>query len=422
MPHTRKRLLESVIKSALSWSPVVGIFGLRQVGKTTLVSKITETLKGEFETFDRAITLQTAEETPVQFLSRTSLLTIDEAQKAPSIFSAIKDLIGTKRKPGRFLLTGSIRFTSKKEIRESLTGRVIMKELLPFSIAEAHQKKQSVFLKKAFETTSQLSIANPTKTSFLFDRFKAQLKHTPVDFLMHHLICGGLPVPCFSRDDQKRKMWFESYFETLLTRDVALLESSLSSLSFRQGLSFLKELALSQGNEVNLSDMAAKSSVSILMGKRLMQALEILALIDMIPPEMRAKKTINKFQVEWKDSGLWGYLVGLEKEKCFSDIKALHLLLTQEFRSQLNGLDQIIFWYFYRNRDGAVIPWIFKKGTQVVALKFHPSEHPRAYDWRILKKFVSENAESLGILIGPEKAHPTILDKKIWFMPITLLF
>jgi predicted AAA+ superfamily ATPase len=217
-------------------------------------------------------------------------------------------------------------------------------------------------------------------------------------------------------------LWFEAYFETLLTRDVVLVEPSLASLSLRQGLAFLRELALAQGNEINLSDVAAKSSVSSLMSKRLMKALETLALVDMIPPATHAKKSVRKFQVEWKDSGLWGYLTGQEKNRCLDDIKATHLLLTHELRSQSSDFDNAVFWNFYRNRDGASIPWIFKKGNQCVAIKFHPSENPGSYDWRVLKKFVQENKESLAVLVGPEKSTPTILDKKIWFMPFTLLF
>ncbi len=420
MPHSRKRFLEPVIRSALSWSPVVGLFGLRQVGKTTLVKELTDALKGEFETFDREIILQRARETPAQFLQRDSLLTIDEAQKAPQIFSIMKDLIGIKRKPGRFLLTGSVRFTLKKEIRESLTGRIVMKELLPFSLAEALQIEKSVFLKEAFHALS--GSHHGSSEHSLFDQFKRKLKYTSPRQLSRLLVCGGLPVPCFARDSQKRKMWFEAYFETLLTRDVVLVEPSLFSLSFRQGLSFLKELALAQGNEVILSDSAIKSSLTPLMARRLLRTLEILALVDMIPPDIRSQKAIRKSQVEWKDSGLWGYLTGQEQDNCLSDIKAVHLLLTQEFRSQISDFDDAIFWYFYRNRDGADIPWIFKKGGQSVALKFYPSEVPASHDWRILKKFVNENKSSLALVLGPEKSTPTVLDKKIWFLPFNLVF
>jgi len=420
VPHSRKRFLEPVIRSALSWSPVVGLFGLRQVGKTTLVKELTDTLKGEFETFDREIILQRAEETPVQFLERDSLLTIDEAQKAPRIFPIIKDLIGVKRRPGRFLLTGSIRFTLKKEIRESLTGRIVMRELLPFSLAEAAQIEKSVFLKEAFQAIGKIHHKNSEHS--LFDRFKKKLRNTDVHRLSRTLVSGGLPIPCFAKDDQKKGMWFEAYFETLLTRDVILVEPTLSSLSFRQGLAFLKELALVQGNEINLSDIAVKSSLSPLMAKRLIRSLEILALVDMIPPVIRAQKAVRKFQVEWKDSGLWGYLTGQTKSRCLFDIKAVHLLLTQEFRSQTSDFDDAVFWNFYRNRDGADIPWIFKRGSRSVALKFHPSEVPPSYDWRILKKFVNENKESLAIVLGPEKSTPTVLDEKIWFLPLTLVF
>lgn len=422
MPHQRQRFLKPVIFSALKWSPVVGVYGLRQAGKTTLVKEITEGFKGEFETLDREILLQTAKERPLQFLSRHALLTIDEAQKAPQLFPAIKELVGTKRKPGLFLLTGSIRFTLKKDIQESLTGRMILRELLPFSLAEAHQLKQSVFLKEVFKVIVQLHSINLAGTHSLFNNFIKRQRQTAPNLLSDHLIHGGLPIPCFARDPLKRKMWFEAYFETMLSRDIVMVDASLASLSIRQKLSFLRELALVQGNEVNLSDLAAKSSLSPLLSKRLLRALEILTVLDRIPPHLSSKKSIKKLQIEWKDSGLWGFLVGLQKEDSLLNIKAIGLLLTQEFRSQLSEFEDPVFWNFYRSREGACIPWIFKKGDYALAVKFYPSEIPSPYDWRILKKFVQTNKKSLGLLIGPQKATPTILDDRIWFVPLTFVF
>ena len=52
-------------------------------------------------------------------------LIIDEAHKAPVVFDEIKALVDSDRRPGRFILTGSVQFSSKLDIRESFTGRVV---------------------------------------------------------------------------------------------------------------------------------------------------------------------------------------------------------------------------------------------------------------------------------------------------------
>jgi AAA domain len=62
---------------------------------------------------------------------------IDEAQLFPALFPALKAHVRINKRKGQFLLSGSVRFTSKADIRESLTGRIVSLELLPFTISGA---------------------------------------------------------------------------------------------------------------------------------------------------------------------------------------------------------------------------------------------------------------------------------------------
>ena len=51
-------------------------------------------------------------------------LVIDEAQKVPKIFDAVKFVVDPSNRPGQFLLLGSTEFSKKTLIRESHTGRI----------------------------------------------------------------------------------------------------------------------------------------------------------------------------------------------------------------------------------------------------------------------------------------------------------
>lgn len=421
MAHSRDRLTQSLILSTLKWSPAVGVFGLRQVGKTTLVKKITEKKGGIYETFDREGPLQASKNTPVQFLTHPKLFCIDEAQKAPWIFPVIKDLVGTKRKPGQFLLTGSIRFTLKKDIQESLTGRIVTHELLPFTVSEVHQKSPSLFLEKVFGIISQAN-EQPQKSHLLLENLTQALRNTSTQSLGQHLVLGGLPVPCFSRDSQKRKFWFESYFETLLGRDVVLVEPSLKSVSFNQGMSFLKELAISQGEDITLSRLCSKSAMRPAKAKILLAALEALSLVDSISPEIRTEKSMRKPKVEWKDSGLWSFLVQQNHEAISHNLQAVSLLLSCEFRSQKQLLKNKMEWSYFKSREGSLVPWILKMDSKTIAIQYLPLENPTSYDFRTLKKIVSKTKKSLGIVLGSEKTKPYLLDEKIILLPWTLVF
>src|SRR4051812_7143495 len=136
MPHLRVRYLEPLLRKSNRFSAVTGIFGHRQVGKTTLASLLAK----KYVTLDDAGILETAVMDPKSFLADRDAhpLVIDECQLAPPLFPAIKEWVRTHSKPGQFILTGSVRFSSRKLIRESLTGRIIAWELLPMSLSEAH--------------------------------------------------------------------------------------------------------------------------------------------------------------------------------------------------------------------------------------------------------------------------------------------
>lgn len=420
MPHDRNRLLTKLVVANLKWSPIVGVFGLRQVGKTTLVKDIIKTAGGIYESFDREPILESSRQTPSEFCERPRLFCIDEAQKGPWIFPAIKDIVGTKRRPGRFLLTGSVRFTLKKEIREALTGRIILHELLPFSVSEAMQISAPVFLKSLFLYASQSEAGHRSLEKFLHQVSKGKREIT-VKGIRQHLLMGGMPIPCFARDETKRHHWFEAYFETLLTRDVVLVDESLSRISYRQKLSFLRQLAFAQGQSATISQMALKSSLKPNQATALLSALEALSLIDRIPVEFYAQKTVRKMRIEWKDVGLWNHVIGMSQQNMFHDVATMSLFISQEFRSQVQYIEKPILWSYYQSRDGALIPWIFRQGQKALALTYLPVENPKELDYRALKDFVSREKHALGIILGTAKTPPALLGERIWLLPYTMV-
>jgi hypothetical protein len=110
---------------------------MRQSGKTTLLRQ----LAGEYLTLDSPEVAAAFNKGEWNSLDTPHLpLVIDEAQLCPSLFPQLKIRADESQKPGRFLLTGSVRFLSRNQIRESLTGRTSLLELLPMTLAEIHQR------------------------------------------------------------------------------------------------------------------------------------------------------------------------------------------------------------------------------------------------------------------------------------------
>src|SRR3989338_10050202 len=140
MPHDRKRDALTQVRKLGSFWPVTGILGLRQVGKTTLLRKLSGVKN--FISLDDEEIRDEALHSAKNFLSKlTPPVIIDEVQKAPAIFDAIKLQVDRKKIPGSYFLTGSSTFSSRLGIRESLTGRIGLLRLHPFTLSEIHQRE-----------------------------------------------------------------------------------------------------------------------------------------------------------------------------------------------------------------------------------------------------------------------------------------
>jgi hypothetical protein len=115
----------------------VVINGARQTGKSTLARLIAAASPGsELRYLDEAPVRAAAQADPSLFVRHDGLLVIDEVQRVPDLFLAIKHEVDTDPRPGRFLLTGSARLLGLQEIPDLLPGRAETIELSPLSQAE----------------------------------------------------------------------------------------------------------------------------------------------------------------------------------------------------------------------------------------------------------------------------------------------
>ena len=120
--------------------PVVCVTGPRQSGKSTLTQATFP--EKQYISFDDANIRNLAESNPTDFvMAFPDGAIIDEVQKVPSLFDAIKlDVDRNGGVPGKFILTGSSQFRLKKNMSDSLAGRAAFVRLLPFSILELKQE------------------------------------------------------------------------------------------------------------------------------------------------------------------------------------------------------------------------------------------------------------------------------------------
>ena len=113
------------------------IAGPRQVGKTTMLEKLTDGIT--YVSLDDPIIKASAEEESGTFFKdNPPPVFVDEIQKAPALFNQIKLLLDRSHKKGQFFMCGSQQFKMMKGVSESLAGRIGLCTLLGFSLREAH--------------------------------------------------------------------------------------------------------------------------------------------------------------------------------------------------------------------------------------------------------------------------------------------
>ena len=148
-----RRNIQESVRQAMADTPVVLLNGARQTGKTTLAQAIAARTGAQYFTLDDAATLALAVGDPAGFIRNLpGPVVLDEIQKAPDLFPAIKLAVDRDRRPGRFLLTGSANVMTLPRLSESLAGRMEVIPLFPFSAGELAGGREG-FLPRLFEGT-----------------------------------------------------------------------------------------------------------------------------------------------------------------------------------------------------------------------------------------------------------------------------
>ena len=342
MPHQRHRILSQQLERSIGLVPVTAVIGARQTGKTTLLKHYA---KSYFTFDDPKLEGKIAKGGELLLSSIEKPGFFDEVQKYEPIFDLLKLVVDQERRPGRFLITGSVRFSQKSSIRESLTGRVQTWTLLPLTVSESYEKPFHSWLDKLGGKKSLGALAESmSKRSWISTKSAT-----------HYLKNGGLPGMCFVRDDAQRVSLQGAYLDTLLGRDLLLLRKS--SLRFEQHLKILTEIARTFPQPIEFSHLARIAKVSSPTLKATLDAYEGLFLIQ------RHGSTYY-----FNDSGMLSYL-----HDCLADPDQwLAQWLFQELRAQVEYRRELQFSLEeYRTRGGAHVPFVLrsrKRGVTSVAI------------------------------------------------------
>ncbi len=295
MPALFRRNLTARILDALRDTPVVVLHGARQTGKSTLVQQIAAgPHPAEYITLDDAVTLAAARSDPAGFVAALPTpVVIDEVQRVPELFLAIKANVDRDRRSGRFLLTGSANILFIPRLSESLAGRMELLTLYPLSQGEVEGVREA-FVDRVFSD----------------EAFPVRREHLDRQDVMHRVLKGGYPE-ALSRAPRRRGAWFGSYLTTILQRDVRDLQEIDRLTELPRLLSIL---AARTGTLLNVADLSRSSGIPQRTLARYLTLLQATFLMRLVPAwtasvRRRLLKSPKSLAV---DTGLASYLLGLD--------------------------------------------------------------------------------------------------------------
>lgn len=364
-----------LVEGATKVSRVTLVHGPRQSGKSTLVRAIAERRGFDYATFDHRAELEAAQRDPAGYLSaHRRPLVLDEVQRAGSeLILAIKAIVDQDPTPGQFLLTGSTNFLTLPTLSESLTGRVRIVRLHPFSLGERRGRPDD-FVERALTGTDCLLAhrgPTPERTEYL-----------------EAACLGGFPgVTELSGRD--RDAWFDDYLDTLLQREIA----TAADIRRWDVLGRLARLLMARtGGELIVARLAADLAIDRATVEHHLAWLETAFLVQRVPAWGRnpLAKSVRRPKLYAADSGLAASMLGkgadalrMPTEPATGPI--LETMVVGELQKQSTWSASTVGVHHLRSSDGREVDIVLEaRDGRVVGVEVKSTTTPRADDFRWL--------------------------------------
>lgn len=413
-----KRTVEKSILEAAKSFPCIVLYGPRQVGKSTTLDYV---FPANFNrvTLDDTEDRELAEKNPKLFLEVNPWPTIiDEIQKVPALLDAIKIKIDEQRKIWlknneerklMYVLTGSNRFELQQGISETLAGRCGIIEMSSFTLREKKAMEAHLFTPKIevlIQRSQQEKSEYLTRTQIFEEIYK-----------------GGMPDICTNVSE--RNIYYKSYVNTYIEKDVRKLIAASNETQFRN---FISIVALRTAQELHYDEIAGAVGIDVKTCKRWLSILETSGIIYLLQPYMSnmSNRIIKAPKLYFMDTGLCAYLCKWPDSKmlencamsgAFFETYVVSELIKNFFSFNVNPRDYL---YYYRDIDQKEIDLLYvdEAGIYPIEIKKGISPKNPTKNFNVLQKYKRQIKTGL-VIDCCDKIRP--LNEISYSFPVYLL-
>lgn len=379
--HQIKRNIENRLLSSLNKKEITILIGARQIGKSTLLKKITNDLQrgGERVLFlnmdieaDAAF-LQSQQNLlnriQLEFGSDKGYVVIDEIQQKVDAGRFLKGLYDMDL-PYKFVVTGSGSLELKERIAESLSGRKHLIEMYPVTFKEFIDYKTKYKYSNRLEMFCQIE---SEKTYLL---------------LKEYLSFGGYPKVITSSEIQIKVETINEIFTAYVTRDITFLLDVRSPNKF---IKMIKLLAIQSGGKMNFSQLASDVGMNVDTIKNyLYYAVQTFIIDEVVPHFSNPKKEITKSPtIYFNDTGMCNFAKGnfgsiINETDGFIFQSFVYQLLRDKYKTPINPVK------YWRTKDKAEVDFIVEDKGEVIPVEVKFSNLTKTTISRSLKSFITK--------------------------------
>ena len=362
------------LEAATTRSPITALLGPRQCGKTTLAR--------QFASTRRSATFDLESEPDVRRLANPEmvlgafdgLVVLDEIQRMPRLFTALRVLADRPDARSRFLILGSVSPDLVRGVSESLAGRVEFVELTGLDLAE-----------------------------------------TGAPAWRRLWLRGGLPRSYLAVSDDDSMVWRDGFVRTFLERDIPQLGISIPAAAMRR---FWTMLAHWHGQIWNASELGRAIAASDKTVRRYLDLLTGTYMVRQLQPwfENVAKRQVKAPRVYLRDTGLLHALLGLPDDASLLGHPRVGASWEGFAIEQvLRALGRSDGWFWGAHAGGELDLLVIERGRRIgFEVKFN--EAPRV---TAAMRNVAETLALDHLFVVCPTAHAYPVDAGITVLPIT---